>query len=83
VDGEQVPGEVNSEVAETIAAEERVASESIDRDEIPRQHQKAVKQYFSTLTRKLAKAGTTSPSEVSDSTEAPSTAESNDESADE
>lgn len=49
VDGEQVRGEVGEEVVEVVAAAERDATDAINRDRVPRQYQKAVKEYFSRL----------------------------------
>ncbi|MBI4717404.1 MAG: hypothetical protein HY763_06340 [Planctomycetes bacterium] len=48
-EGEQVAGEVNPQFAEMVTAAERDASERINRDRIPRQYQKVVKSYFSTI----------------------------------
>ncbi len=49
VDGEQVKGEMDPEFAEVVAAAERDATDTINRDRIPRQYQKAVREYFSRL----------------------------------
>ena len=49
IDGEQVKGDVSSNFAEVISAAERDASDRINRDRVPRQYQKAVKTYFSTV----------------------------------
>ena len=51
VDGEQAKGEVKSVLAEVASAAERDASDRINRDRIPRQYQKAVKEYFSNVKR--------------------------------
>ncbi len=51
VDGEQVKGEVKSNLVEVVSAAEREASDRINRDRIPRQYHKAVKQYFSNIQR--------------------------------
>ncbi|UCE58468.1 MAG: hypothetical protein JSU63_13615 [Phycisphaerales bacterium] len=51
IDGEQVKGEVGSTFSEVISAAERDASDRINRDRVPRQYQKAVKQYFSNVQR--------------------------------
>lgn len=51
VDGEQVKGEVSSDFTEVFSAAERDASDRINRDRVPRQYQKAVKTYFSTVQR--------------------------------
>jgi len=51
VDGEQAKGEVSTVLAEVATAAERDASDRINRDRVPRQYQKAVKAYFSTMKR--------------------------------
>jgi len=53
VDGEQVKGEASHEFAEVVSAAEHDATDSVNRDRIPRQYQKAVKSYFSTVTKAL------------------------------
>jgi hypothetical protein len=53
VDGEQWPGESTSELTEVVEAAERDASDRIQRDRIPRQYQKSIKNYFSEVRRKL------------------------------
>lgn len=55
VDGEQVKGEVNTEFVELMNSAEREASDRINRDRIPRQYQKAVKSYFSSVQESLEK----------------------------
>lgn len=55
VDGEQVKGDAKSSFVELVAAAERDASDRINRDRIPRQYQKAVKEYFSNLEKKTGK----------------------------
>jgi hypothetical protein len=52
-EGEQIPGEASSKLAETVSAAEREASDLIHRDRVPRQYHKAVKAYFSNLKRKI------------------------------
>ena len=49
VDGEQVKGELGEKIVEVVAADERDATDAINRDRVPRQYQKAVKEYFSRL----------------------------------
>jgi hypothetical protein len=49
VDGEQVRGEATDEFVELITAAERVATDTVHRDRLPRQYQKSVKEYFSRL----------------------------------
>ena len=56
VDGQQIKGDVSSELAETITAAEREATDLIYRDRIPRQYQKSVKEYFSTVRRDISRA---------------------------
>ena len=53
VDGEQVKGEVKSNLVEVVSAAEREASDRINRDRIPRQYHKAVKAYFSNIQRSV------------------------------
>ena len=57
MDGEQVKGGVTSELAEAVAAEQRDATDAINRDRIPRQYQQAVKEYFSYVQKALGQAG--------------------------
>ena len=51
VDGEQVKGDVQSTLSEVVAASEHDASDRIGRNRIPRQYQKAVKEYFINVRR--------------------------------
>src|SRR3972149_11995969 len=53
VDGEQVKGDVKSNLVEVVSAAEREASDRINRDRIPRQYHKAVKAYFSNIQRSV------------------------------
>ncbi len=53
VDGEQVKGDVKSNLAEVVSAAEREASDRINRDRIPRQYHKAVRQYFSNVQNSM------------------------------
>jgi hypothetical protein len=66
-EGEQIPGEASSKLAQTVSAAEREASDLIHRDRVPRQYHKAVKAYFSNMKRKLepgkSDAGSAEPSE--------------------
>jgi len=68
VDGEQVKGDAKSALAEVVSSAERDASDRINRDRIPRQYQKAVKEYFSNLDRKSGKkpADDTKPETAND-----------------
>ncbi len=50
-EGEQVKGKINSELVEVVSAAERDASDRISRDRIPRQYQKSVKAYFSSVKK--------------------------------
>lgn len=52
VEGEQIPGEATSSLAEVVEAAERDASDRIQRDRIPRQYQKAIKTYFANARKK-------------------------------
>lgn len=62
-EGEQIPGEASSKLAQTVSAAEREASDLIHRDRVPRQYHKAVKAYFSNMKRDLkgAKGGDANP----------------------
>ena len=51
IEGEQVKGEVSKEFVEVVTAAEREASDAVSRDRVPRQYQKAVKEYFSNVQR--------------------------------
>ena len=51
IEGEQVKGEVSKEFVEVVKAAEREASDAVSRDRVPRQYQKAVKEYFSNVQR--------------------------------
>lgn len=53
VDGEQVKGEMKSNLVEVVSAAEREASDRISRDRIPRQYHKAVRAYFSNIQRSV------------------------------
>ncbi|MCH7872186.1 MAG: hypothetical protein IID33_10855 [Planctomycetes bacterium] len=57
-EGEQVKGEVTTEFAELITAAERDASDRINRNRIPRQYQKAVREYFSSVQQSIKRAKT-------------------------
>lgn len=64
--GDQVRGESVAEFASAVDAAEKTAAESINHQEIRRELQESVKQYFSTLTAKAkenqkAKDGTSTP----------------------
>ena len=56
VDGEQLKGDVSGDLVDLVSAAERDASDRISRDRIPRQYQKAVKAYFSSVRRSLKEA---------------------------
>lgn len=47
VEGEQVAGEAAASVSEVMVAAERDASDRINRDRVPRQYHKAIREYFS------------------------------------
>ncbi|GJM25004.1 MAG: hypothetical protein DHS20C16_14190 [Phycisphaerae bacterium] len=51
VDGEQVKGEATEDFVELMAAAERDAIDTVDNDRIPRQYQKAVREYFKRLPK--------------------------------
>jgi len=53
VDGEQVKGDVSTEFVEIVSAAQRDASDSVNRDRVPRQYQKSIKDYFSSVQRML------------------------------
>ena len=76
VDGEQLKGDVSGNLVDLVSAAERDASDRISRDRIPRQYQKAVKAYFSSVRRSLedpkakdgdAKSGNADPKTADDS----------------
>jgi len=69
VDGEQVKGEMKSNIVEVVSAAEREASDRINRDRIPRQYHKAVKAYFSNIQRSVKES---KPKEPKDEGEKPS-----------
>jgi len=51
VDGEQVKGEASEQFVELMAAAERDAIDTVNGDRIPRQYQKAVREYFKRLPK--------------------------------
>ena len=51
VDGEQHKGAVNSKLVEVVTAAERDATDLVSRDRVPRQYQKAIKEYFSNVRK--------------------------------
>lgn len=53
IDGEQVKGQASKALAEIVTAEEREATDAVTRDRIPRQYQKSVKAFFSTVQKAL------------------------------
>lgn len=57
-EGEQVKGEVTTEFTELLSASEHDASDRINRNRIPRQYQKAVREYFSNVQRAVRSAKT-------------------------
>lgn len=57
VDGEQHAGETSSQLAEIVTAAERDATDAVTRDRVPRQYQKAVKEYFSNVQRSVKGKG--------------------------
>ena len=72
VDGEQVKGEVKSNLVEVVSAAEREASDRINRDRIPCQYHKAVKAYFSNIKRSVKGGKPKEPNdEVNKSNDAP------------
>ena len=52
-EGEQVKGEVTTAFTEVLSAAEHDASDRINRNRIPRQYQKAVREYFSNVKRSV------------------------------
>lgn len=62
VDGKQVKGQVNSELVEVLAAQERDATDLIHRDRIPRQYHKSVRDYFSSVQERIGADGSASES---------------------
>lgn len=53
IDGEQEKGQASKQLVEIVSAEEREATDSVTRDRIPRQYQKSVKSFFSTVQKAL------------------------------
>jgi chemotaxis protein histidine kinase CheA len=51
VDGGQVKGEAETEFVEVVTAAERAATDAVRRDRVPRQYQKAVREYFKNVRR--------------------------------
>lgn len=51
IDGEQIPGESRKDFATVIEAAERDASDAVQRDRVSRKYQKAVKEYFSSISQ--------------------------------
>lgn len=66
IDGEQVKGEATRELVDVITAEERNATDAINRDRIPRQYQKSVKDYFTRVQKVLGDAKTGADASESD-----------------
>ncbi|MBN1514756.1 MAG: hypothetical protein JXB13_22280 [Phycisphaerae bacterium] len=79
VEGEQIKGEASSALVEVVTAEERNATDAIQRDRIPRQYQRSVKEYFSRVQRAL---GGQSAAEEEDASEDEKPADAKDESED-
>ncbi len=52
-EGEQVKGDVSTSLSKIVSAAERDASDRINRDRIPRQYHKAIKNYFSNMQRSM------------------------------
>lgn len=63
IDGEQVKGEVSSSFTEVVTAAERDATDRINRNRIPRQYHKAVKEYFSSVQKSMRRSKTSDPGE--------------------
>jgi hypothetical protein len=66
IEGEQVKGESSRDLVEIISAEERNATDAINRDRIPRQYQKSVKEYFTRVQKLLGEQPDTAGSESRD-----------------
>jgi RNA polymerase-binding transcription factor DksA len=60
IDGPQMRGQATAEVREAVNAAQRDAQDAIDRDEVPRQYQSAVQEYFLRLAG-LLNRGTPPP----------------------
>lgn len=69
IDGEQVKGQATQGLAEIVTASERDATDSINRDRIPRQYQKSVKSFFSTVQKALSGKKTDEAKPDADGTE--------------
>lgn len=61
IDGEQVRGDVTSQVAETFSAAERDATDALNKNQIPNQYRSSVKKYFSEIRSELIGPGQDSP----------------------
>lgn len=70
VDGEQFKGEVSKEFREAAMSAQRQVTDAVAREEIPRQYQGSVKEYFTRSTRGLqgdqTPAGQSPPAESAD-----------------
>jgi hypothetical protein len=61
VEGEQVKGDTPSNLADAVAAAEHEASDRINRNRVPRQYHKAIRNYFSSVQRSIEDGKTTAP----------------------
>jgi len=66
VDGEQIKGDVATAFTEVISAAERDAADRISRDRVPRQYQRAVREYFSNVQRTTRGAEPITPAPARD-----------------
>jgi len=69
VDGEQVKGESTEQFVELITAAERAATDTVNRDRLPRQYQKSVREYFARLPADFGIQGVPTPEDAADSSE--------------
>lgn len=57
-DGPQVKGQATSEVRDAVSSAVRDAADAINRDQVPRQYERAVREYFEALAGLVDKDGT-------------------------
>jgi hypothetical protein len=63
VEGDQIKGDLNPAWGETAIAAERDATDRINRDRVPRQYQRAVRNYFATMREKTDGETSATPAE--------------------
>ncbi len=71
VDGPQVPGHANAEALSAAEAELRDALDAIDRNEVPRQYEKVMREYFARLAGLIEQQQDASNTSGEESSDAP------------